>query len=80
MLPGSDVITWGPYTATAGTDYTFSFTATLKTGTALYAAVVTNTVEFVSGNAGSGFSNDAIFTVVTGYKYIYLPVVMRSSG
>jgi 5'-nucleotidase len=78
MLPGSDVITWGPYTATAGLDYAFSFTATLKTGTAYYAAVVTNTVEFDSDNAGSGFSNDAIFTAETGYKYIYLPLVMRN--
>jgi uncharacterized repeat protein (TIGR01451 family) len=77
MLPGSDTITWGPYTATAGMDYTFSFTATLKSGTAFYAAVVTNTVEFISDNAGSGFSNDAIFTVES--IHIYLPLVMRNS-
>lgn len=78
MLPVSRTITWGPWTAAAGMDYAFSFTATLKSGTLYYAAVVTNTVEFDSDNAGSGFSNDAIFTAETGYKYIYLPLVMRN--
>ena len=80
MLPGSDTITWGPYTAVTGMQYTFSFTATMKSGTAatlFYGNVVTNTVEFVSDNAGSGFSNDAVFTVEEGLRYIYLPIVKR---
>ena len=79
MLPVSRTITWGPYTATAGMEYTFSFTATLKPGTLYYAAAVVNNVEFDSDNAGSGTSNDAIFTAEEGYKYIFLPLVMRNS-
>jgi uncharacterized repeat protein (TIGR01451 family) len=79
MLPGSDVITWGPYTVATGMDYASSFTAALKTGTACYAAVVTNTVEFNSDSAGSGFSNDAVFTIEEGYKYIFLLLILRNS-
>jgi hypothetical protein len=42
-------------------------------------ADVTNTVKFNSGNVGSGFSNDAVFTAEEGYKYIFFPLVMRNS-
>jgi uncharacterized repeat protein (TIGR01451 family) len=74
--PPGDTIVWGPWDVGTGDSYTLSFTATLKTGSAFYAAVVTNTVEFDSDNAGTG-SAYAVFTA--DYAHIYLPLVMRGA-
>jgi hypothetical protein len=57
--------------------YTIQFTATVKTGTALYATDVTNTACFSSDNAGFG-CDDAVFSVERGPAYIYLPITMRN--
>jgi uncharacterized repeat protein (TIGR01451 family) len=62
--PTDDVITWGPWPVAGGVGYTFSFTA-IVTPPATYGDTVTNVVEFSSDDAGSGFSNDAVFTIVT---------------
>jgi uncharacterized repeat protein (TIGR01451 family) len=74
--PPGDTIVWGPWDVGTGDSYTLSFTATLKTGSAFYGTVVTNTVEFDSDNAGTG-SAHAVFTA--DYAYIYLPLVMRDA-
>jgi|GEM_PF-363689 len=63
--PTDDVITWGPWPVAAGESYTFTFTAVV-TPPADYEDTVTNRVEFASANAGSGFSNDAVFTIEPG--------------
>ncbi len=74
--PPGDTIEWGPRPVVGGDSYTIRFTATVTTSTTCYGAVVTNTVEFDSVNAGSDF-DDAVFTT-EGLQRIYLPLVTRN--
>jgi peptide/nickel transport system substrate-binding protein len=75
--PTDSEIVWGPWTIESGTTITYVFTATLKTGSAYFGIPVTNTVEFVSINAGSGYC-EAVFNSKEGTQFIYLPLVMRN--
>ncbi|MCP4536787.1 MAG: ExeM/NucH family extracellular endonuclease [Chloroflexi bacterium] len=61
--PVDDTITWGPWSVADGGSYTFTFSA-IVTPPATYEDTVTNVAEFISGNAGSGFSNDAVFSTI----------------
>jgi uncharacterized repeat protein (TIGR01451 family) len=74
--PTDDEIVWGPWTVESGAAITYVFTATLKTGSLYYDIPVTNVIEFVSTNAGSG-TVEAIFNSAEGTRYIYLPMVTR---
>ena len=74
--PTDGEIVWGPWTIESGTTIAYIFTATLKTGTIYFGIPVTNTVDFVSGNAGSG-SYEAVFNSKE-TKFIYLPIVARN--
>ena len=75
--PGpAGTITW-THPVSAGTSYSFVFTATVTPGTAFYGTDVTNIAYFTSTNAGSGF-DDAVFTIEEGLYYIYLPLVLRN--
>ena len=62
LPPPDDTITWGPWDIAAHAEYAIAFTAIVTTNTAYAGAAVDNTVEFVSGNAGSG-SDAAVFTI-----------------
>jgi peptide/nickel transport system substrate-binding protein len=75
--PTGGEIVWGPWTIESGTTITYVFTATLKTGSAYFGIPVTNTVEFVSINAGSGYC-EAVFNSKEGTQFIYLPLVVRN--
>jgi uncharacterized repeat protein (TIGR01451 family) len=60
---------------TAGASATVVFTATVKNDRNLYGTDVTNTVQFTSGNGGSGSANTA-FAIVQRY-FIYMPLIQR---
>jgi uncharacterized repeat protein (TIGR01451 family) len=72
-LPVSGVITW-TYDVASSATYSFTFTATVESGTAPLS--VKNTACFTSTNAGAG-CDDATFTIEAGF-YIYLPTVIRN--
>ncbi len=59
----------------AGASATVVFTATVANNPALYGTDVMNTVQFTSGNAGSGSANIA-FAIVKHY-FIYMPLIQR---
>jgi uncharacterized repeat protein (TIGR01451 family) len=70
----SDAITWsGSLNASAAA--TIVFTATVKNDQTLYGTDVLNTVQFTSGNNGSGSAYIA-FAVVKRY-FTYLPLIKR---
>jgi uncharacterized repeat protein (TIGR01451 family) len=75
-LPVTDTIRWGAYDVAVGASYSFVFTATVESGTALIP--VMNTACFTSTNAG-GDCDAAIFHIKEGY-YLYLPVTMQNAG
>ncbi len=60
--PPNDEIVWGPWIIESNQTIIYVFTATVKTGSLYFDIPVTNNTEFDSINAGSGFSNDAVFT------------------
>jgi uncharacterized repeat protein (TIGR01451 family) len=71
---GSGAITWsGSLNVSASA--TVIFTATVKTDRALHGTNVSNTVQFTSGNDGSG-SATAPFAIVNRY-FTYLPFIRR---
>ena len=71
---GSGAITWsGSLNASASA--TVIFTATVKNDRNLYGTNVSNTVQFTSGNDGSG-SAAASFAIVNRY-FTYLPFIQR---
>jgi uncharacterized repeat protein (TIGR01451 family) len=72
--PNDREIVWGPWTVESGETIEYIFTATLKTGSLYFGIPVTNTVEFVSTNAGSG-RYEATFNSAS---HVYLPLVTRS--
>jgi uncharacterized repeat protein (TIGR01451 family) len=72
-LPVSGVITW-TYDVASSATYSFTFTATVESGTAPLS--VKNTACFTSTNAGAG-CDDATFTIEAGFC-IYLPTVIRN--
>jgi uncharacterized repeat protein (TIGR01451 family) len=71
---GSGAITWSG-SLNAGASATVIFTATVKTDRALHGTNVSNSVQFTSGNDGSGSAN-AAFAIVNRY-FIYLPFIKR---
>jgi hypothetical protein len=71
---GSGAITWSG-SVNAGTAATIIFTVTVKNDQTLYGTDVMNTVQFTSGNGGSGSANIA-FAVVKHY-FTYLPLIKR---
>jgi hypothetical protein len=73
MMPVTDTIRWA-YDVASGEDYSFIFTATVKSGSVLLP--VRNTACFTSTNAGAGCA-DAIFNQP---YHLYLPIIMRQTG
>ena len=71
---GSGAITWSG-SLNAGTAATVIFTTTVKNDQSLYDTDVMNTVQYTSGNGGSGSANIA-FAVVKRY-FIYMPLIQR---
>ena len=71
---GSGAITWSG-SLNVGASATVIFTATVKNDQSLYGTDVMNTVQFTSGNGGSGSANIA-FAVVKHY-FLYLPLIKR---
>ena len=71
---GSGAITWSG-SLNAGVSATVIFTATVKNNRSLYGTNVSNTVQFTSGNDGSG-STSAAFDLVKRY-FTYLPFIKR---
>jgi uncharacterized repeat protein (TIGR01451 family) len=71
---GSGAITWSG-SLNVGASATVIFTATVKNDRGLHGTNVLNTVQFTSGNDGSG-SADAIFAIVNRY-FTYLPFIRR---
>jgi hypothetical protein len=70
----SGAITWSG-SLNAGASTTVVFTATVKNDQSLYGTDVMNTVQFTSGNGGSG-SADIAFAIVKHY-FIYMPLIQR---
>jgi uncharacterized repeat protein (TIGR01451 family) len=75
LIWSSWAITWTG-TLDDGAPLTLVFTATLGTDEAFYDQTFTNVAYVTSANAGSGAA-EASFTVETGTRYLYLPIMLR---
>jgi uncharacterized repeat protein (TIGR01451 family) len=63
---------------TAGGQMAFTIPAVVTTSESYYGGTITNTAQYSSTNAGSGF-DEAIFTIESQETmYVYLPLVLRS--
>jgi uncharacterized delta-60 repeat protein/uncharacterized repeat protein (TIGR01451 family) len=70
-------LTWGPEDVAAGETITITFSAVVTTSGTFAGQPIINTVEYNSGNAGSG-SDSASFNIAQGRTYIYLPIVTNN--
>jgi uncharacterized repeat protein (TIGR01451 family) len=73
----SGVITWSGDLPVGVQPIAIVFTATVTSDTVYSGDVVTNTVNFDSSNAGSGYAETA-FTIKA-LQHIYLPLITRNS-
>ena len=60
--PDNDTVEWGVWNVPEQSEYTIRFTATITSSAAFAGETVTNTVYYVSENAGAG-ADDAVFTI-----------------
>jgi uncharacterized repeat protein (TIGR01451 family) len=68
------IVSWGG-SLNADASAKIAFTATVASNQTLYGTDVTNTVQFTSGNGGSGSANMAV--AIVKHYFAYLPLIKR---